>query len=50
MSSLNLFSAIVQASASNIKIQWAGALKAVKAERITPADVLERWADIGGGW
>jgi hypothetical protein len=40
----DLLSAIAQVSASNIKIQRAGALKAVKAARIIPAADLERWA------
>lgn len=39
----DLVSAIAQVSASNIKIQRAGALKAVKAARIIPSADLERW-------
>jgi len=42
-SSSDLVSAIAQVSASNIKIQRAGALKAVKAARILPAADLERY-------
>jgi hypothetical protein len=38
----DLVSAIAQVSASNIKIQRAGALKAVKAARIIPSADLER--------
>ena len=39
---LDLVSTITQVSASNIKIQRAGALKAVKAARIIPSADLER--------
>jgi hypothetical protein len=42
----DLVSAIAQVSAANIKIQRAGALKAVKAARIIPSADLERWQ----GW